>query len=169
MKPKGIAMIHVILGIVWLALIFLYVLILFFPVSLPITSFPAGAEVFESTQKMGETPMKLHPKPSVGTWITVFKVEYLPFCVEFEREIPAIHANLVPADAYKKIEVGISNNNIVYLNFIPDVGESKKLTLDDTTGFFQLLAEELRKSEEDLKQFLMNCYAEKQIQIRHID
>ncbi|MCI0471689.1 MAG: hypothetical protein L0Y73_08535, partial [Candidatus Aminicenantes bacterium] len=75
----------------------------------------------------------------------------------------------IPADSYKKIEVGISNNNIVYLNFTNNAGESKKLTLDDSNGFFQLLAEELRKSEEDLKQFLMNCYAEKQISIRHIN
>ncbi len=169
MKTKGIAMIHVILGIVWLAVIAVYVLILFFPVSLPVTSFPSGAEVFVSTQKMGETPMKLHPKPTAGDWITVFKVEYFPFCIEFERDIPAVHANLIPADSYKKIEVGISNNNIVYLNFTNNAGESKKLTLDDSNGFFQLLAEELRKSEEDLKQFLMNCYAEKQISIRHIN
>lgn len=167
MKQKGMGFIHVIVGVLWAAILAVYVLILFFPVSIPITSFPAGAEVFVSSQKVGQTPMKLHPKPPSGTWITVFKVEYLPFCIEYERNVSALHANLLPAEQYKKIEVGITKNNIIYVVFSPDSGDSKKLTTDEYNGFFQLLAEELRKSEEDLKQFLMNCYADKQIVIRH--
>ena len=169
MKQKGFGLIHGIVGVLWVAIIAIYVLILFFPVSIPVTSSPSGAEVFESSNKKGETPMKLHPKPTEGTWITIFKVEYLPYCIEYNRDVKTIHANLIPADQYRKIEVGISLNNIAYVYFAPEIGEGKKLTLDEFAGFFQLLGEELRKSEEDLKQFLMNCYADKSISIKHIN
>lgn len=170
MDKKGIGTVHIIVGILWVAIIAIYVLILFFPVSIDITSYPAGAEVFLNSQKKGETPFKLHPIPSEGSWITIFKVEYLPHCVEYSNELrKGIYADLTPADDYKKIEVGVTLGNISYVQFIPSIGDSKKLTLDEHGGFFLLLNEALNLSEEDLKQFLMNCYSEKEISIKHIN
>jgi hypothetical protein len=170
MDNKGIGTIHIIVGILWAAIIAIYVLILFFPVSVDITSYPGGAEVFLSSQKKGETPFKLHPIPPEGSWITIFKVEYLPHCVEYVDEMRrGIHVDLTPASDYKKIEVGVTLGNITYVHFIPDIGDSKNLTLDEHGGFFLLLNEALNSSEEDLKQFLMNCYSEKEIIINHIN
>jgi hypothetical protein len=138
-------------------------------VSVEVSSSPFGAEVFLSSHKVGETPTKIHPIPQAGTWITVFKVEHLPYCLEFVKEYKGgIHANLIPADGYKKIDVGVAEKNVAYVNFIPNVGEAKKLNLDEHGGFFQLLDAEYLKSEEDLKKFLMNCYSDKEITITRI-
>lgn len=170
MNNKGIGTIHVIVGVLWLVIIAIYALILFFPVSVEITSYPFGAEVFLGSYKVGETPTKIHPIPPEGSWITIFKVEYLPGCVEYVKELQSgIHAELVPADDFIRIEVGITLNNISYITFIPQSGEPKKLTLDEYAGFFQILNEELSLSEEDLRQFLMNSYSEKEIVIRHTE
>ena len=51
MDNKGIGTIHIIVGILWVAIIAIYVLILFFPVSVDITSYPGGAEVFQQPEK----------------------------------------------------------------------------------------------------------------------
>lgn len=170
MKKKGFAVIHAILGVLWLVIIAIYAFILFFPVSLEITSYPPGAEVFVSSTLMGETPMKLHPIPPEGSWITIFKVEYLPFGVEYEKALQGgIYGNLLPADNYKRIEVGIAKDNVAYVTFFPAIGTPEKLTLDDCGGFFQLLDEKLEESEEKLTQFLIDCYSEKQIEIKHIN
>lgn len=169
MNKKGFAIVHGILGVLWIAIIVIYALILFFPVSVEVSSSPFGAEVFLSSQKVGETPTKIHPIPQEGTWVTVFKVEHLPYCLEFVRAYKGgIYANLIPADGYKKIEVGVAEKNVAYVNFIPDFGEPKKLSMDEYGGFFQLLDEQYTKSEEDLKKFLMNCYSNKEITIKHI-
>lgn len=169
-KKKGFALIYGIVGVLWIAIITIYVLILFFPVSVEVSSVPYGAEVFVSSHKIGETPMKIHPIPAEGTWITIFKVEYLPYCVEYAKEYRGgIHRELTATEHYNEIEVGISNRNINYISFIPETGNPRILTLDEYGGFFLLLAEELKKSEEDLKQFLMNCYSEKKITIKYLN
>ncbi|MGD2089979.1 MAG: hypothetical protein PVH61_27630 [Candidatus Aminicenantes bacterium] len=169
MNNKGIGLIHVILGVLWLIINAIYALILFFPVSVEINSYPPGAEVFVSSKRVGETPMKLQPIPPEGSWITIFKVEHIPFGVEYEKELRGgIYGNLLPADHFVKIEVGIARQNVAYVTFIPPSAETKKLTMDEHGGFFQLLDERLKESEEKLKQFLMNCYSEKQIEIKHI-
>lgn len=170
MNQKGVSTIHVVIGVLWIVIITIYVLILFFPVSVEITSHPFGAEVFLGSHKVGETPTKLHPLPPEGSWITIFKVEYLPYCVEYAKELKGgIYADLMPTDDFTTIEIGITLNNISYVNFIRQSGNSKKLTLDEYGGFFQILNEELNLSEEDLKQFLMNCYSEKEIVLKHTE
>lgn len=169
-KKKGFALIHGIVGVLWIAIITIYVLILFFPVSVNVSSVPYGAEVFVGSKKVGETPMKIHPIPAEGTWVTIFKVEHFPYCVEYAREYRGgIHRGLTSTEHYSEIEVGISNRNINYVSFIPETGKPKILTLDEHGGFFTLLAEELKKSEEDLKLFLMNCYSEKKITIKYLN
>lgn len=170
MENKGVAIAHVMVGILWVAIIVIYVIILFFPVTLDIASYPAGAEIFVNTQKVGDTPFKLHPIPSEGSWLTVFKVEYFPYCAEYTEALRGgIMADLKPTDDYKKIEVGITLKNISYVRFIPGAGNPKELSLDEYGGFFLLLDEELGKSEEDLKQFLMNCFSNKEIIINHVN